>query len=73
MVLLDEPMAGVNPTLGLELLEHMKALQDDLGMTFLFIEHDMEVVMTVSERVIVMNEGKVIADGRPARCSATSG
>ena len=65
MVLLDEPMAGVNPTLGLELLEHMKVLQADLGMTFLLIEHDMEVVMTVSERVIVMNEGKVIADGPP--------
>lgn len=65
MVLLDEPMAGVNPTLGLELLEHMKVLQVDLGMTFLLIEHDMEVVMSVSERVIVMNEGKVIADGPP--------
>ncbi len=65
LVLLDEPMAGVNPTLGLELLEHMKVLQADLGMTFLLIEHDMEVVMTVSERVIVMNEGKVIADGSP--------
>jgi branched-chain amino acid transport system ATP-binding protein len=65
MVMLDEPMAGVNPSLGLQLLEHMEALRNDLGLTFLLIEHDMEVVMTVSERVLVMNEGQVIADGRP--------
>jgi branched-chain amino acid transport system ATP-binding protein len=65
MVMLDEPMAGVNPSLGVQLLEHMRALRADLGMTFLLIEHDMEVVMTVSERVIVMNEGRVIADGTP--------
>jgi branched-chain amino acid transport system ATP-binding protein len=70
MVMLDEPMAGVNPSLGLQLLEHMRTLRNDLGMTFLLIEHDMEVVMTVSERVIVMNEGKVIADGPPAEVRA---
>jgi branched-chain amino acid transport system ATP-binding protein len=66
MVMLDEPMAGVNPTLGVQLLEYMRKLRDEAGITFLFIEHDMEVVMTVSERVIVMNEGKVIADGSPS-------
>jgi neutral amino acid transport system ATP-binding protein len=65
MILLDEPMAGVNPTLGLQLLDHMRLMQEERGLTFLLIEHDMEVVMTVSERVIVMNEGHVIADGAP--------
>jgi ABC-type branched-subunit amino acid transport system ATPase component len=65
MVLLDEPMAGVSATLGLQLLDHMRQLRDERGLTFLLIEHDMEVVMTVSERVIVMNEGRVIADGVP--------
>jgi neutral amino acid transport system ATP-binding protein len=65
MVLLDEPMAGVSATLGLQLLDHMRQLRDEDGLTFLLIEHDMEVVMTVSERVIVMNEGRVIADGAP--------
>ncbi len=65
MVMLDEPMAGVNPALGLQLLEHMRQLRDERRLTFLLIEHDMEVVMTVSERVIVMNEGQVIADGTP--------
>ncbi len=70
MVMLDEPMAGVNPSLGLELLQHMQTLRADLGMTFLLIEHDMEVVMTVSERVIVMNQGRVIADGPPQEVRA---
>jgi neutral amino acid transport system ATP-binding protein len=70
MVMLDEPMAGVNPSLGLQLLEHMQTLRNDLGMTFLLIEHDMEVVMTVSDRVIVMNEGRVIADGPPEEVRA---
>jgi branched-chain amino acid transport system ATP-binding protein len=70
MLMLDEPMAGVNPSLGLQLLDHMQTLRQDLGMTFLLIEHDMEVVMTVSDRVIVMNEGKVIADGTPAEVRA---
>jgi neutral amino acid transport system ATP-binding protein len=65
MIMLDEPMAGVNPSLGLQLLDHMRAAQEERGVTFLLIEHDMEVVMNVSERVIVMNEGHVIADGPP--------
>jgi neutral amino acid transport system ATP-binding protein len=65
LVMLDEPIAGVSATLGLQLLEHMRQLRDERGLTFLLIEHDMEVVMTVSERVIVMNEGRVIADGTP--------
>ena len=65
MLLLDEPMAGINPTLGARLLEHMHALREERGMTFLFVEHDMEVVMGHSDRVIVMAEGKVIASGPP--------
>jgi neutral amino acid transport system ATP-binding protein len=64
-VLLDEPMAGVNPTLGRELLDHMRSLRAQQGLTFLLIEHDLDVVMAVSDRVIVMNEGVVIADGEP--------
>ena len=65
MLLLDEPMAGINPTLGARLLEHMQALRSERGVTFLFVEHDMEVVMGHSDRVIVMAEGKVIASGAP--------
>ncbi|HSJ17370.1 MAG TPA: ABC transporter ATP-binding protein [Solirubrobacterales bacterium] len=65
LLLLDEPMAGINPTLGRRLLDHMQRLRADQGVTFLFIEHDMEVVMDHSDRVIVMAEGRVIADGLP--------
>jgi branched-chain amino acid transport system ATP-binding protein len=65
MLLLDEPMAGINPTLGGRLLEHMQRLRSERGMTFLFIEHDMEVVMGHSDKVIVMAEGRVIAQGPP--------
>ncbi len=64
-LLLDEPMAGINPTLGRRLLDHMQRLRAEQGVTFLFIEHDMEVVMNHSDRVIVMAEGAVIADGEP--------
>jgi neutral amino acid transport system ATP-binding protein len=64
-LLLDEPMAGINPTLGRRLLDHMQRLRAEEGVTFLFIEHDMEVVMNHSDRVIVMAEGRVIADGEP--------
>ena len=65
LLMLDEPMAGINPTLGKRLLEHIQRLRREEGVTFLFIEHDMEVVMEHSDRVIVMAQGTVIADGEP--------
>jgi neutral amino acid transport system ATP-binding protein len=63
LVLLDEPLAGVNPTLGRRLLEHIEELRRHEGTTVLFVEHDMEVVMNHSDRVIVMAHGRVIAEG----------
>jgi neutral amino acid transport system ATP-binding protein len=65
LLLLDEPMAGINPTLGRRLLDHIQRLRKEEGVTFLFVEHDMEVVMNHSDRVIVMAEGRVIAAGEP--------
>ena len=67
LVLLDEPLAGVNPTLGAQLLDHVRALRDEQRITFLLIEHDLEAVMATSDRVVVMNEGQVIAEGDPER------
>jgi ABC-type branched-subunit amino acid transport system ATPase component len=65
MVLLDEPMAGVAPTLALQLLEHILDLRATRGTTFLVIEHDMEAIMAISDHVVVMDEGRVIARGLP--------
>jgi branched-chain amino acid transport system ATP-binding protein len=65
LLLLDEPMAGINPSLGRRLLDHMQRLRREQGMTILFVEHDMEVVMNHSDRVVVMAEGRVIAVGEP--------
>ncbi len=65
MVLLDEPMAGINPTLGRKLLAHREQLRSEEGVTFLFVEHDMDVVMSHSDHVVVMAEGRVISEGTP--------
>ncbi|PLS76639.1 MAG: ABC transporter ATP-binding protein [Actinobacteria bacterium] len=64
MVLLDEPMAGVNPALGETLLAHIQSLRD-LGKTVLFVEHDMDAVNEISDWVVVMGEGRIIAEGPP--------
>jgi branched-chain amino acid transport system ATP-binding protein len=65
MVMLDEPMAGVNPALVQSLLDHVRALRDE-GRTVVFVEHDMDVVMSISDWVVCMAEGQVIAEGPPA-------
>jgi len=70
VVLLDEPLAGVNPALGERLLEHVHELRAERGTTFLFIEHDMEAVMRNADRVIVMAQGRVLASGTPAEVRA---
>jgi len=64
MVLLDEPLAGVNPTLEEKLLERIHDLQSE-GYSFLLVEHDMDVIMDHCERVIVMHQGRVLAEGAP--------
>jgi lipopolysaccharide export system ATP-binding protein len=64
-ILLDEPFAGVNPTLVEKLLTVLAELRKEQSMTFLLIEHDLETVMNISDRVIVMADGKIIADGLP--------
>ncbi|MCU1693831.1 MAG: transporter ATP-binding protein [Frankiales bacterium] len=64
MVMLDEPMAGVNPALTQSLLGHVKDLREQ-GMTVLFVEHDMDMVRDISDWVVVMAQGKVVAEGPP--------
>mgnify|MGYP002620520099 FL=1 len=64
LVMLDEPMAGVNPALTQSLLGHIKNLREE-GMTVLFVEHDMDMVHDISDWVVVMGQGRVIAEGPP--------
>jgi len=65
MMLLDEPFAGVNPTLEEKLLDRIHQLREDEGLTFLLVEHDMDVIMNNCEPVIVMHQGQVLAEGQP--------
>lgn len=64
LVMLDEPMAGVNPALTQSLLDHVLDLKKE-GMTVLFVEHDMHMVRHIADWVVVMSEGKVVAEGPP--------
>ena len=66
MVLLDEPGAGVNPTLLRRLVDGIRRAREELGITFLIIEHDMGLVMRLCDHVIVMSEGSVLTQGAPA-------
>jgi len=65
LVLLDEPAAGVNPTLMRTLVGVLRKLRDERGVSFLVIEHDMEVVMELCNPVIVMANGRILASGPP--------
>ena len=69
LIMLDEPMAGVNPALTQSLLGHVKRLRAE-GITVMFVEHDMDVVRDISDWVVVMAEGEVIAEGPPESIGA---
>ncbi len=66
LLLLDEPTAGMNPQESANLTRFMQRLRDERDLTILLIEHDMKVVMGVSERVTVFDHGEKIAEGEPA-------
>jgi branched-chain amino acid transport system ATP-binding protein len=70
LLLLDEPTAGMNPQESQRLTDFMHRLRDELGLTILLIEHDMKVVMGVSERVTVLDHGEKIAEGPPQEVRA---
>jgi neutral amino acid transport system ATP-binding protein len=63
LIMLDEPMAGVNPALAETIMRHVGELRD-AGLSVVFVEHDMDVVREISDWVVVMSEGRIIAEGR---------
>jgi len=65
LVLLDEPGAGINKTLMKKLVTKIEMLREERNITFLLIEHDMDLVMSLCNPVIVMSEGKKLAEGLP--------
>jgi len=66
LLLLDEPTAGMNSSETREMTQFIQRLRNELGLTVLLIEHDMRVVMNISDRVTVLDHGEVIAEGAPA-------
>ena len=70
LLLLDEPTAGMNPNESARFTEFMQKVRDELGITILLIEHDMKVVMGVSERITVLDHGEKVAEGDPAEVRA---
>lgn len=65
LILLDEPTAGMNPRETAETTEFIRKLRDELNITVVLIEHDMRVVMGISEHITVLDYGRKIAEGQP--------
>nr|WP_264474949.1 ABC transporter ATP-binding protein [Salinirubrum litoreum] len=65
MLLMDEPTAGMSPEETQATVDLIEEVKRELGLTFLLVEHDMEIVFSISDRIIVLNRGQVIAEGTP--------
>jgi len=69
LLLLDEPAGGLNPTETRELMGLISRLRDERSLTILLVEHDMQLVMGISDRVTVLDHGRKIAEGEPREIS----
>lgn len=72
VVLLDEPVAGVNRTLAKKLLDRIEKLRQEQGLTFFIVEHDMDVVMSRCDTVVCMHQGRQLAEGTPTEIKANT-
>lgn len=65
VLLLDEPFAGMNHDETMKMVNLVRKVRDDRGVTVLLVEHDMPAVMNISDRIVVLNFGEMIAEGTP--------
>ncbi|HIE29738.1 TPA: ABC transporter ATP-binding protein [Candidatus Poribacteria bacterium] len=72
LLLLDEPVAGVHPKMIGQVIGLIKSIRDDFNRTIFFIEHNMDVVMSISENIVVLNHGEKIAEGPPQEIQKNS-
>ena len=70
LLMLDEPMAGMNPRESSDMMDFVRRVRDEMGITILLIEHQMRVVMGMSDTVTVLDHGEKIAEGSPAEVQA---
>jgi len=71
VLLLDEPMAGMNVEEKRDMCRFILKINDEVGTTIVLIEHDMGVVMDISDRVVVLDYGQIIGDGPPNEVSSS--
>jgi len=65
LIILDEPTSLLDPKTAVELVELVRRLRDETGITFLIVEHRLELLVRIADRLVVMSEGKKVLDGRP--------
>ena len=65
LLFLDEPTAGMNPVERVTVLENIRRLSREKQSTFVIVEHDMDIVFSLSDRIIVLHRGQILADGKP--------
>ena len=65
LLFLDEPTAGMNPVERVKVLENIRRLSHEKQSTFVIVEHDMDIVFSLSDRIVVLHRGQILADGKP--------
>ena len=65
MILIDEPIAGINPVLAHKIMEQMTQLVEKLGITFLYVEHRLDIALEYAHQIFAMGNGEIIAQGDP--------
>jgi branched-chain amino acid transport system ATP-binding protein len=67
MILMDEPAAGINPKLAQEVFIHFKEMKEKMGVTFLIIEHRLELILKYVDYAFAMARGAIVSEGRPEK------